>query len=44
MKAQLDVGGRILLSDNTDDGAVMLRQIGSQCVGVWISTGPLSHM
>ena len=32
--------GRILLGDNTDGRAVMLRLIWCQCVGFWISTGP----
>ena len=35
MKAQLDGSGwRILLGDNTDCGAVMLRPIGYQCAGI----------
>jgi hypothetical protein len=34
-----DYGGRILLGDNTDRGAVMLWPIGFQGVRVWISTG-----
>jgi hypothetical protein len=39
MKVQRDVGGRrILLGDNTGGGAVMLRSIRFQCVGVLIST------
>jgi len=39
MKEQRDVGGgRILLGGNRGGGAVTLRPIGSQCVGVWIST------
>jgi hypothetical protein len=37
MKAQLDErGGRILLGDKTNGGAVMLRPINFQCVAVWI--------
>jgi hypothetical protein len=41
MKAQSDKRSvRIMLGDNTSGGAVMLRPIGVQCVGVWISSGP----
>jgi hypothetical protein len=37
MKVQRDEdGGRILLGDNTGGGAVMLRQIRIQCVGIWV--------
>jgi hypothetical protein len=37
MKAQgEEYGGSILLGDNTDGSAVMLRQIRFLCVGVWI--------
>ena len=32
-------GGRILLDDNTGGGAVTLRPLRFQWVGVWISTG-----
>ena len=43
MKAQSDQGSvRILLGDNTGGRAVRLWPIGFQCVGVWISAGPLS--
>jgi hypothetical protein len=39
MKAHWDEGGRrILLGDNTGSGAVMLRPVRFQCVGVCIST------
>jgi len=31
-------GRRILLGDNTDGGAAMLRPNGLKCAGVWIST------
>jgi len=42
MNAQRDQGSvRILLGDNTGGGAVRLWPIGFQCVGVWISVGPL---
>jgi hypothetical protein len=38
-KAQRDKGdGRILLGENTGDGAVVLRQITFHCTDVWIST------
>jgi len=37
MKAQCDEGGgRLLLSDNTGGGAVMLRPVSFQRVGFWI--------
>jgi hypothetical protein len=40
MKAECDNGGgRILLGDNKGGGAVMLRAISFQYVGVCISTG-----
>lgn len=40
MKALWEEGGRrILLSDNADGGAVMLRPVRFQCAGVWISAG-----
>jgi hypothetical protein len=40
MEEQRDEGGgRILLGNNTGDGAVTLRPIRFQCGGVWISTG-----
>jgi len=43
MKEQRDQGSvRILLGDNTCGRAVRLWPIGFQCVGVWISAGPLS--
>jgi hypothetical protein len=35
-----DYGGKILLGDNTDRGAVMLQPIRFQGIRVWISTGP----
>ena len=42
MRAQQDdIGGRILLGDNTGDGAVMMRPIRFQCVGTWISVALL---
>jgi hypothetical protein len=46
IKAQRNQGdGRILLGDNTGCGAVMLRPIRFQCVGIWNSTGlPLLHI
>jgi hypothetical protein len=38
MKAQSDqVGGRILLGDNTGGGMVILLPIRFECVGAWIS-------
>jgi hypothetical protein len=40
MKAELgEGGGKILLGDTTGVGAVELRPIGFQCIGVWISVG-----
>jgi len=39
MEAQWDVGGRILLGDNTGGGAVALRPVSFQCVWAWITTG-----
>jgi hypothetical protein len=33
---------RILMGDNTGGGAVMLRPIRFQGVGVWMSAGPTS--
>ena len=40
IKAQLEEGdGRILLGDNTGDGAVVLLPIRFQCAGVWITSG-----
>jgi len=46
MKEQRDEGGgRILLGDNTSDGAVMPRTIGFRCAALWISTGlPSKYM
>jgi len=35
-KKKFEGGGRILLDDNNDGRAVMLRPIRLQCVGVWI--------
>jgi hypothetical protein len=41
MKAQLyEYGGRILLGDNIDGGAVMKRPISFQGDGVWVSSVP----
>ena len=40
MRAQRgEGGGRILLGDNTDGGAIMLRPIRLQCAGLWVSAG-----
>jgi hypothetical protein len=40
MKAELgEGGGKILLDDKTGVGAVELRPIRFQCIGVWISVG-----
>jgi hypothetical protein len=40
LKAQEDErGGRILLGDATNGGAIMLRPIGFRCVGVSVQTG-----
>lgn len=42
IKAQWDESdGRILLGDNTGDGAVTLRPVRFLCAGAWISTGLL---
>jgi hypothetical protein len=38
MKVQSDeVGGRILVGDNTSGGVVILLSIRVECVGAWIS-------
>lgn len=40
MNAELgEGGGKILLGDTTGVGAVELRPISFQCIGVWISVG-----
>ena len=41
MKEQCSEVGRILLGDNIGGGAVTLRPIGFQCVGVSVSTDSL---